>query len=117
MWVRGLKPSFNQLGSRFIVVAPHVGAWIETHIFGDKSEDLNVAPHVGAWIETRQNGQELDWQNQSHPMWVRGLKHGGFVRWNLDKPVAPHVGAWIETKWVHPSNFDFACRTPCGCVD
>ena len=35
------------------IVAPHVGAWIETNV--GKSLDIlqRVAPHVGAWIETR----------------------------------------------------------------
>ena len=50
-------------------------------------------------------------------MWVRGLKHWQLILRFAGWLVAPHVGAWIETKWVHPSNFDFACRTPCGCVD
>ena len=99
-----------------------------------------VAPHVGAWIETRQ-GENLCFRRRSHPMWVRGLKlllkkynnfvgmsHPMWVRglkllpclsgcklavshpmWvrglklrckNRDEQrlsVAPHVGAWIET--------------------
>ena len=56
-----------------------------------------VAPRVGAWIETRYlNVGRLE--DLSHPVWVRGLKlseaeEAGFVR-----PVAPRVGAWIETK-------------------
>ena len=32
-----------------------------------------VAPYVGAWIETY-NGIDLPFQHLSHPMWVRGLK-------------------------------------------
>lgn len=31
-------------------VAPHVGAWIETHLQIYKCEAGAVAPHVGAWI-------------------------------------------------------------------
>ena len=34
----------------------------------------------------------------SHPMWVRGLKHGLDTLTNLPYPVAPYVGAWIETQ-------------------
>ena len=34
-------------------VAPHVGAWIETALFGIDDLLQCVAPHVGAWIETR----------------------------------------------------------------
>ena len=34
---------------------------------------------------------------QSHPMWVRGLKHfRNFLK--IKHSVAPHVGAWIETQ-------------------
>ena len=33
-------------------VAPHVGAWIETHTTHQVLQEENVAPHVGAWIET-----------------------------------------------------------------
>ena len=36
------------------MVAPHVGAWIETNIERTELANLAVAPHVGAWIETRQ---------------------------------------------------------------
>ena len=32
-----------------------------------------VAPHVGAWIETSMPGYD-DPNSESHPMWVRGLK-------------------------------------------
>ena len=34
------------------MVAPHVGAWIETVRDMRIAESLQVAPHVGAWIET-----------------------------------------------------------------
>ena len=61
------------------LVAPHVGAWIETvkEKWGTHVE--RVAPHVGAWIETRSEN---------------------LVR--ISAAVAPHVGAWIETL-VKPS--------------
>jgi len=55
-----------------------------------------VAPRVGAWIET-----DTMWFNDialaSHPAWVRGLKLiiGAFV--GITFLVAPRVGAWIET--------------------
>ena len=51
MWVRGLK----------LVVAYLL--WIE----------YLVAPYVGAWIETRKKPVQHHYQ-LSHPMWVRGLK-------------------------------------------
>ena len=103
-----------------VIVAPHVGAWIETPCYRCSSERIHVAPHVGAWIETAygtgiRTPQEVvaphvgawiettltrlrDFSKRSHPMWVRGLKHnyeGFFV---LQSSVAPHVGAWIETQ-------------------
>ncbi len=58
------------------MVAPRVGAWIETlccvgHITLDK---VVVAPRVGAWIETL------------------GMCYSHSI-----PPVAPRVGAWIET--------------------
>ena len=34
------------------MVAPYVGAWIETAAHQDSRFRLNVAPYVGAWIET-----------------------------------------------------------------
>lgn len=34
---------------------------------------------------------------QSHPMWVRGLKHTEYPCIYLNEVVAPHVGAWIKT--------------------
>ena len=57
------------------IVAPHVGAWIETCVFCKSTVLFIVAPHVGAWIETSYSDL-----------------------FDLIKDVAPHVGAWIETK-------------------
>ena len=34
------------------IVAPRVGAWIETRELQDCSTSIMVAPRVGAWIET-----------------------------------------------------------------
>ena len=34
------------------VVAPYVGAWIETLSDMSSRSSRNVAPYVGAWIET-----------------------------------------------------------------
>ena len=35
-----------------LLVAPHVGAWIETVSMTLDHQLHTVAPHVGAWIET-----------------------------------------------------------------
>ena len=74
MWVRGLKLSYKLMIVSQLLVAPHVGAWIETLSIKQVEESEAVAPHVGAWIET------------SCTMRVRAFLQ-----------VAPHVGAWIET--------------------
>ena len=55
-------------------VVPHVGAWIETRRWPQKTQGLYVVPHVGAWIETS------DTHSYRH-------LHS----------VVPHVGARIET--------------------
>ena len=66
-----------------MLVAPHVGAWIETISPQAKYSPFCVAPHVGAWIETL-----------SVPLSLTNFS------------VAPHVGAWIETVFdvVPPSH-------------
>ena len=56
------------------VVAPRVGAWIETKNIASVYDPSKVAPRVGAWIET------------------------SMMRVNKNQIlVAPRVGAWIET--------------------
>ena len=35
------------------IVAPYVGAWIETALTATECAQLGVAPYVGAWIETK----------------------------------------------------------------
>ena len=50
MWVRGLK-RFEDTYKQLSIVAPYVGAWIETY----------------QW-------QVMCYKLESHPMWVRGLK-------------------------------------------
>ena len=52
MWVRGLKLLRIRCGLRYIVVAPYVGAWIETRLERLRVHRQTVAPYVGAWIET-----------------------------------------------------------------
>ena len=43
---------------RSLLVAPHMGAWIETPYWALGNTPLKVAPHMGAWIETEHNQQE-----------------------------------------------------------
>ena len=67
----------NNRGSKltFSVVAPRVGAWIETRSTRLQILPSYVAPRVGAWIETPSKS------------WV-----------HIRSYVAPRVGAWIETR-------------------
>ena len=51
-WVRGLKLCFVYCLMRNPLVAPYVGAWIETQTRKNFEDAANVAPYVGAWIET-----------------------------------------------------------------
>ena len=60
-------------GDKFKIVAPHVGAWIETDMMQAFNQAYQVAPHVGAWIETLSTSQEQKC-DKSLPMWERGLK-------------------------------------------
>ena len=55
-------------------VAPYVGAWIETISITRQGKPFMVAPYVGAWIETC-NKRRAQIFTMSHPTWVRGLKH------------------------------------------
>ncbi len=55
-----------------------------------------VAPRVGAWIETLV-ALAKDKEVVSHPVWVRGLKPFKLLIINDINQVAPRVGAWIET--------------------
>ena len=76
------------------IVAPRVGAWIET--FGKRLSHCQaaVAPRVGAWIETFSSCFAA-----------------------ICDAVAPRVGAWIETLYRAMALTNPLSRTPCGCVD
>ena len=74
-------------------VAPYVGAWIETCTKLATRKILAVAPYVGAWIETDDELFVFD-EFTSHPMWVRGLKR--------------HHQSYLLSS---------VSRTLCGCVD
>ena len=69
-----IETSKVQLSNSFDSVAPRVGAWIETPIDIHEWMLSSVAPRVGAWIETS-IGSTMRLAHESHPVWVRGLKH------------------------------------------
>ena len=74
VWVRGLKRLFCfENESIQDLVAPRVGAWIETLGMCYSHSIPPVAPRVGAWIETLTMRCLTD-RIKSHPVWVRGLK-------------------------------------------
>ena len=52
VWVRGLKPLVIYKVFASTLVAPRVGAWIETYLLLNGRGLYCVAPRVGAWIET-----------------------------------------------------------------
>ena len=104
----------------FSLVAPFVGAWIETIHCRHHLHCGTVAPFVGAWIETKEAYNALveifkslpSWERglklmisgdltvfvKSLPSWERGLKHFKYYSIPLSHLVAPFVGAWIETQ-------------------
>ncbi len=67
--------------------------------FGDSLKYLQVAPHAGAWIETGQKKNIDGSFKKSLLTQERGLKPNYNIAINIDYNVAPHAGAWIETLW------------------
>ena len=70
-WIETLIQGVSSFGAG---VAPYVGAWIETITKTLPLFTSLVAPYVGAWIETH-SCKGLVKGTESHPTWVRGLKH------------------------------------------
>ena len=121
MWVRGLKPSRSRTAPNPSICRTPCGC-VDWNLLKNLDEIKNrlVAPHVGAWIETYYRAYHyapchcrtpcgcVDWNCLwfccrfrhiwSHPMWVRGLKLVLYIVSLRHRLVAPHVGAWIETQ-------------------
>ena len=138
MWVRGLKQHQQSWHDPLTLVAPRVGAWIETPASPDDLKLSDVAPRVGAWIETHsqtahatQTGvaprvgawiETLDnalkvISVESHPVWVRGLKPVALSY--LQQAERSHP-VWVRgLKRVYKFSIKriTSSRTPCGCVD
>ena len=74
-----------------------------------------VAPRVGAWIET-QGLLQYESPKKSHPVWVRGLKPLILLISHLRRPSHP---VWVRglkhNTWIYLKAG--IRRTPCGCVD
>ena len=136
VWVRGLK-LLSSVTFLLLLVAPRVGAWIETGLANSIGGARQVAPRVGAWIETHRGGEcyvlgcvaprvgawieTWTYHNNrdfwtSHPVWVRGLKHQVY---EIDVLISRSHPVWV--RGLKPISLKVplskVCRTPCGCVD
>ena len=82
------------------MVAPRVGAWIETR----KPEFPGMMSGVSHPVWVRGLKRDINCLHScrklSHPVWVRGLKLSHARTYPATHNVAPRVGAWIETRIV-----------------
>ena len=138
-WERGSKRAPGCKMVALTLVAPRVGAWVETPVrtAGQRArpsrsprgsvgrnnnvdsygEKVMVAPRVGAWVETP---SRASWPPaatcRSLPAWERGSK----PRLRSAPPsaarVAPRVGAWVETRPSASTATSSTCRSPRGSV-
>ena len=74
MWVRGLKLTREPESQSTEIVAPYVGAWIETGVNTNRASEVTMSHPM--WVRgLKQRINEIITNNcTSHPMWVRGLK-------------------------------------------
>ncbi len=118
MRARGLKPFEMDVNLPDCPVAPHAGAWIETHAGGETPAPRRSRPMRARGLKL-QGRMSLGFRVRSRPMRARGLKPGsragtyddilsrpmrarGLKQERVNvfpriPPVAPHAGAWIET--------------------
>ena len=74
VWVRGLKLEYAVLVNSPALVAPRVGAWIETCHSANRR--LTSLSHP-VWVRGLKQKLVEQWPlfyMESHPVWVRGLK-------------------------------------------
>ena len=81
------------------MVAPYVGAWIETSKYAAKAQLQASHP---TWVRGLKHSMVRQRRSirQSHPTWVRGLKLCYPCKDGVVLFVAPYVGAWIETPMI-----------------
>ena len=112
-WVRGLKQ--RQEASYYIQRKSHpTGAWIETGGALHVCHTGLVAPHVGAWIETR---IYLPLRSMSAVAPVGAWIETFFYNHECLNECRTPRGAWIETETGIEGAVQGAGRTPRGCVD
>ena len=97
VWVRGLK--LSQICLIWTTQKSHP-VWVRglkrLRLWQHRAKRI-VAPRVGAWIETVSTSAVTETIAASHPVWVRGLKRPYRCLQGYKYDVAPRVGAWIET--------------------
>ena len=81
------------------LVAPYVGAWIETRKL---KKPLPIPESHPTWVRGLKPLSKLvnSASRKSHPTWVRGLKLLRHLPLLKLENVAPYVGAWIETTLI-----------------
>ena len=91
-----MKRTYENNGTKLNLVAPFVGAWIET---GMMMSTRAIGMSHPSWVRgLKQYGWGDDGGDvRSHPSWVRGLKQHDYAELPKILQVAPFVGAWIET--------------------
>ena len=94
VWVRGLKLYQSNATRMVSLVAPRVGAWIETRYL----------PFLFVRI-------------MSHPVWVRGLKHRPEYYKIEVKESHPVWVRGLKLALIPIEQGKRGRRTPCGCVD
>ena len=78
-------------------VAPRVGAWIETYLYGLHHLLKKSRPAWARGLKHQVADEGVGVGGESRPAWARGLKLSDTSRIVLMSLVAPRVGAWIET--------------------
>ena len=61
-------------------VTPCMGVWIETQLQSNVAKCKAVTPCMGVWIETHRD-EEDNKEDESHPVWVCGLKPVSFAQY------------------------------------
>ena len=97
------------------LVAPYVGAWIETVIYQQQNEQHVSHP---TWVRGLKQDvlQFLNEFKSSHPTWVRGLKHT-VTRFVPECEVSHPT--WVRglKRFLYCALSVGRCRTLRGCVD
>ena len=81
-----------------VLVAPYVGAWIETPWLLNPMHIVRSHPTWVRGLKLLHRSRKHK-RTGSHPTWVRGLKLADEDA-TLRVLVAPYVSAWIETFYI-----------------